>query len=496
MLSVEEDSSASANGLINEVVVNWRSPFNGKKQQSRVQNIAAVQAMGGVFNVTKEYLGICEPSLALRAAQRDLKAEGMSLRRFKIKFDRRGWGINPGDVFRIEDPKRPPNVLIVRVGKIEDDLGDDGSIMVHCLQDVFGLPQTSFVEQQTVLDPGLPDGSTTSVQTAKGLELGYRDLCRKFGQATADALAETSGYATVFAKKPQPTALGITLFTKVGTGVFVNRGSHPFTPCGRLNSAITAGANTMTVLGMDNWSAVQVNTGCTIDNEICRVNSVDPSTGIVLISRGCADTIPAPHSANAPVWFHDAGYATDPTTYLLADDITCRPATNTISGVEDVSSAPSVPVDVDGRASKPYPPGNVQFAGDWFYNPRPNWNWSTDGAMNLTWSHRNRKTQVDVLTPHEMATITPEEGTSYTVRIVKAGNVVARTVPDLVGEAWEYTKAMWIEDGKPGTFTMELYSVRGGLNSHFRYQMIVGSGEPSFADGQTLTIALSLIGPP
>ena len=103
--------------------------------------------MHGVISKTVEYRGIPTFDLAARLAQRDLEMTASGLMRLKIVFDMRGSQIKPGDVFKVHLPERDIQSAVFRATRLEN--GNEGEIVVTCMQDVFGLPAANYSTKQT-----------------------------------------------------------------------------------------------------------------------------------------------------------------------------------------------------------------------------------------------------------------------------------------------------------------------------------------------------------
>lgn len=149
LLDISEAAISSTTNYVNEMAVSYRDPLTNEERTVKVHNLASLQANGGTFvSASKQYAGIPTPALALRLAQRDLRAQGVELRRYTLTLDRRGAQIAPGDVIRIREPYRGIQETVVRVGRYEDGTMVDGKIKLTAVQDVFGLPQAPFTGNQ------------------------------------------------------------------------------------------------------------------------------------------------------------------------------------------------------------------------------------------------------------------------------------------------------------------------------------------------------------
>lgn len=172
LLSITENAVVSPTAQITECIVTYRDPVTDKERKVRSQNLGAVHGMsGGTNTLSRSYVGIPTSDLALRVAQRDLKAASSRLRRFTVSLDRRGWAVNPGDVIRIRDPYRNIPDTAVRVATVDNGTILNGEIKLQCVQDIFSLPDTSFTAAEP--DRWAPPSSAPCLGEHMAFELPY-----------------------------------------------------------------------------------------------------------------------------------------------------------------------------------------------------------------------------------------------------------------------------------------------------------------------------------
>lgn len=188
------DATVAVNGMsVNEVKVTFHNPLSDEDRVVKVTNLATMYSSGGSVNsLSKTYQGVPVPSLALRIAQRDLRAASTSLRRFTLVLDRRGYAIEPGSVIAIRDNSRGIPLTPVRVGKIEGGQGNDGKIVITGMQDVFGLPRRSFAGW-TPSEWVPPDNKPCNGSQAV-FEVPYFMLASRMSQADLDYLSPNSAF--------------------------------------------------------------------------------------------------------------------------------------------------------------------------------------------------------------------------------------------------------------------------------------------------------------
>lgn len=484
LLGVDDDDNAASVVGANELVVNYTRPADNKVGSVRVQNSAAVRAAGGVLSETVDYSGIPIPELALRVAQRDLRAK-YGVKKFKVRLDRRGYKIEPGGVFSISDPSRGIENLVLRAGRIEYGALSAGTITISAAMDVFGLPANSYVAVQPPLYTP-PNFNPEPVSIRFVAEATYRDLVGFVDTATFNAITPGTNFITTMGVAPSGLSYGYQLETRVSVTDWKSTEAD-FTPSALITTAITKGAENVVVsfagaVGIDSvvkGSAVLINT------EIFRLVALNALDGTATLARGCIDTVPVAHAIGSRIWFYQDGIGVDTTEYAAGITVQARMLTTTGAGKLNVESAPVDSHTLTQRRERPYAPGNVKLNAVAY----PQY---VSDALTITWSHRDRTLQADQLIATEMGNIGPEPGTTYKVVVKGEGGavIVDSTTSDTTLTVDEITASV-VYDSPSGrtlrsaidgtaitqvatrrmhdTLTVEINSVRDGLDSHQKH---------------------------
>ena len=208
LLAIDEVTVANRGKSVNMIAVKWHDPINDQDRIVSVKNTAAVISNSGAINsATKDYIGVPYAELALRLAQRDLRASSINLRRFSLTLDQRGDVVHPGDVLVIEDPKRGVSSIAVRVGKVRDGTLTDGKVRIEVIQDVFSLPSVSFSASVPV--QYTPPSTVPCVDQVHAIEAPYFILASRLRPADLSFVAEDGGYMLAMASKGKPINAGV-----------------------------------------------------------------------------------------------------------------------------------------------------------------------------------------------------------------------------------------------------------------------------------------------
>jgi len=475
LLSIEEDETGGGDSAFSEVIVNYVDARTGKDSTERAHSLAIMQALGDIASTTAAYPGLPSAGLAARVARRDLEQQGAFLKRFNVVLDRRAWRLNPGSLFKVTAPDRGMNEVILRVGTIRDSEFKDGRINVVVTEDVFGLPSSGYTTPE-VGGWTPPDTSLNSITVSLRHEATYRDLVRALPPAELSALPVTAGFVAVMAAQPTPLSVSYEIAT-AATGESIEvRGSGDWTQTYVTTNALTRLSDTLEFASTADLSAVDVGSAALIgtdytNEEIVRVESVNNTTKVVTIARGCVDTTPRAHALGTRVWFYQDEDASDQRQYESGEVVDVSLLTVTNTAKQELGDVVPAIVYIDGRPGLPYPPGNFRIDGTSYVEHAEGVTAAAGGTdVVFSWAHRDRLMQADQLVEHEASSVGPEAGTTYTLE-VRDGATLKRSTTGISGTSFTYTAAMISADGEPTAefWNIRLFSVRGGLTSWSRY---------------------------
>lgn len=480
LIDVLDDDASGEETSYNEIIVKGFDPTTKEDIMVRVHNLAAIQSQGEIISNTIEYRGLPTRELCARVAVRELKVQ-MPLRKMNVILDRRGWRIAPGMPFRISLPSKGINNMIVRAGECSDGTLTSGQISVKAVQDIFGMPETSFIEPPGT---GWTPPSFTPVPPAESrmYEVNWRDYYRVTSAADQDAVDYGASFVAILAKAPANTQTqgfdvvtsltedGVAADTEIPTVGFTNWLTL-FADIGPLDTELEVADENIT----DFMSEYREGMAVLIDDEQLEFVSFDDETRIATLKRGVADTIPAAHIADTTIWLIDDEIGADGNEYQDGETVYGKALTLTSTGVLDISAAELLSIEANQRVFRPYPPGNVKVDGVSVYLLDD----SGHSEPILTWAHRDRKIQADVLVGHAESSVGPETGVTYNIRIYadEAGTTLLREEDVGAVDTWTYDAAMQAADGAPVEVWFELESVRettgGPLASQFLYRFRV-----------------------
>jgi len=456
LLEVLENEAPSVDDMPSAIVVNYTDAIDGEKKTVRGVN-AAISARGKRAPKTVDYLGAPTAEIAGRLLARDMRIETGGLRRFKVMLDRRGRDLNLGDPFRFRSLRRGIEQVVVRVGKIEDGTLTNGRMTITVVQDLFGLPSSSFV---AVPPAGWqpPDRTPQPIVTSMLMEATWRDLVARIDPANLAMVDPSAAYLGSLASPPSMMALNYSLTTRVGaSGDFIDQGIGDWCPNGTIVAALDKVGTSITLNNTARLDDVEAGTAALLGAEIVRIEAIDAATGVVTIARGCVDTVPADHAAGTRIWFYEDWTGIDETAYSLGTSIQGRLLTNTSSGRLASELAGTLPVTLQARQGRPYPPGQFRVNGAVYPS-------EVTGDVVLAWAHRDRLMQADQLIDTEFGAIGPEAGTTYSARLLRAD-----TQAVLASQTGTTSDSVTLSTTYEGQVVVELWAVRDGLDSLQRH---------------------------
>lgn len=477
LLDILEDDTGSSDTAFNEVIVTGHDPITDQDIQMRAHNLAAFATSGAPATLDQPYPGLPTTELCARTAQRDLRVNAAGLRKFRVVLDRRGFRIHPGAVFRVQSPTRGIGDIVLRAGEIDDGKMLKGEITISAVQDVFGLPATSFV---TPVNPiwTPPSGVAIPAVNERLFEITYRQAYVMRGAADANAAPAGAGFMGALVTKPSARSWSYDLLSRAqGETAWQRNGEFYFTGSAALLNDLTATATSFVITDVADFETDSlVDQALLVREEYMRVVAYDSATATFTVVRGTVDSWPSAHAAGTRVWLVDDDASSDGRSYTEAEIVESKVLPRTSSDALVEADAALLSLTIDARVFKPYPPADVKVDTHSIYTlvgeyPTPV----------LTWVERNRLTQADTLVGFFEATVAAEVGTTYSARVF-ATEIATVPIGTYAGIAsgWTYTAAMQAADGADvlTVVWLELVSVRDGEESvvPFRFRVALKGG--------------------
>lgn len=349
ILSVRDDDSGATDKQPNQVIVKYREPVSNRDDQAIANNIASVR-MHGVISKTVEYKGVPTFDLAARLA-RDLELVASGLTRLKIVFDMRASELKPGDVVRVNLPDRDIVDVVFRVGKLEN--GNDGEIIATCIQDVFGLPAANYSTQkgESLYIP--PDYTANPIQQARLIEVPYHVLPLVLSDAERAFVKPTDCFVWALGAQPTALSVGYDMLVDVGGG-YTQTATGSFTPFVRLLEPVSPYQTNIKIKLEGDYAAVAGALALIVDDEIIKIDAVDFKTGTMTVGRGCADTVPQAHKADAVAWCYLLAAGTDESKYTVNERLNVKLLTRTAQQTLDESKAEVLTLTTQQRQARPF----------------------------------------------------------------------------------------------------------------------------------------------
>lgn len=403
-------------GAINSVSVKYFDPQ--KKQDVVTPPVQALDLVDayGVIHQTFEYPEIPTAELALRVAKRELQSAMTPKRTFEQKVTRAAYALRPNQYMRLQCPRRAISDMVCIVGSKQTGTLKSGAIALVTSQDIYSLPQTTIVEQERGVDT-TPSQTPVAITAQAAFEAPYIELARTLASTDLAALPPEASYMMAVADDPA-TSINYSMFVQPAGGEYTHADDAEWCPTALVvEGDATRTATTFTLADGRRLGNVAIGSAALWGSEIVRVDALD-TTGITL-GRGCADTVAAVHAPNERIWFYDDAAASDITEYVAGEMLNVKLLTNTGSQQLQISAATPISVQMQGRASLPYPPGNVQIAA-------VAWPDTVSGEFTMTWAHRDRIAQADQLIDDAQPTLTLPQNQRYGLRFSNgAGTVLA-----------------------------------------------------------------------
>lgn len=371
------------------------------------------------------------------------------------KYDARK--INRYDVVKLTWHNQNMIEVPIRIMKIGLGDGRDNTVTLDWVE---VIPYSSIAFPTINVDPPtsviLPPQPNQSI----AFEMPYFEAVQRFGQTQVDTeLANNPdlGYLMVATKKPQNNSINALLFTDDGTG-YQQASIIDYCPVVQLDQNISYLDTTFAVKNVSAISQAEIGTLILCEEELMVYQSYDTETRILTVKRAALDTHPKPHSQDAVFYFYDAFNAFDSEQYVLSEVIDAKVLTTTPSGILDLEAATVLPVEMNARPIRPYPPANIKINDTYFIESIV-----VSNDVVVTWVDRNRVQQTGgSILGWTDETVSKEIGVTYSIEL-SSEDVVLASDSNIDANTYTFASTLLIPN-KP--HKLKLWSVREGYESY------------------------------
>lgn len=466
---------------VNELVVEWYDvEANKKKVTPPIQSRGAVHAAGQVTPDTVKYPEIPVEALALRVQARDLVAKSTPLMKGTLTTNRRSdlWRLRKGQKVMLRAAEDGVAGMVAIIGDVDYGSLKDGRIKMKVVEDVYSMPETTYVTPQSSQTPPLYSPPVAPV-AQRLMEAPYVEVAGALSAADLAVFPDDSGAIIAMAAEPS-SGLNYTLYTAPDGVDLSESGTGEWCPSALVVEEADYARTSFTIQNATGLDLVEIGTWALWDEEIVRVDHLNVETLELVVGRCCADTVEHKHDAGSRIWFCGEWGATDEAQYVDGDVVNAKLATRTATAELPLFNAPLLSTSIVSRANKPYPPVSLMVNDSLFPE-------STDGELEILCKTRNRLLQADQLIDASFSSITPEDNTTFSMDLRLVGS---DTVIDSRSGLDE--PAATLTSGSNGLHRLQVWSVRDGLES---YQRLTHVFEHSTVASSTYEERISALAP-
>ncbi|WP_313397483.1 hypothetical protein [Acinetobacter variabilis] len=289
---------------------------------------------------------------------------------------------NRYDLIRLPWSSKWNGTILVRIMKINLGNGTDNTVTID-FEEV--IPYSGEMNTSIVVDSPVDSGIKPPQPSVNAVfEAPYYLTVLRAGQTSADLELSNNpdiGYVAAIAAKPQSNSLNALLYTDGGTGEFEQVSRLDYCEILQLDQPIIETTASFTVTGVLTQTA-NSNNLILLNDELMGFVSFDTETKVLTVKRGVLDTIPKKHNSGNLFVFDLPDVAFDSTQYAQSEIVEAQVLTTTPSGIQELAVT-GMPVEIQARAIRPYPPANVKINGEYFPV-------EIETDLVITWVDRNR----------------------------------------------------------------------------------------------------------
>lgn len=454
----------NADEAINQLNVNYYDRQNIKNSSFSVAENASIKNLGGKVNAETidfpYFMNQRNAEIVAKWKLRQYTSAGWKGLFTTSEKQARKW--NRYDIVRINWSKKGISNLPVRILSIKFGGHTSSTFTIEFEEVASALGNLS---TSIVIDDGIDNAvQQPSPCNAKVFELPYFEAVQANGERETNAeLADNpeAGFICAIAEKPQSNSLNAAFYINDGR-VFEKSATVHYCETAYLEDSISKIASSFLVKNAGALSSVRIGSQIFINDETMVYQSYNSQTKVLIVKRGALDTVPQSHDADSILYFADDFVAIDLTLYVNGEQVEAKVLTTTPSGILSLNNARTHTVELNSRATRPYPPANVKFNSAYF----PETHIVTSNIV-LNWAHRNRMQQTggEIIGWYE-SSVTAENGVTYSYELISE-NIVLATANGITSNTATIDSDVLLPN-KP--HTLHLWSVRDGYDSYQKFE--------------------------
>ncbi len=507
IIEVDSFSRRAKGELINSMTIKYTENLShdcdGKDDVQKaitLHNTAAIQRAGEVISEEREFHGLSKPWLANYVLHRELLNASTQTASLNCKCNREAFNLRPGSPFVFKWDRYGVEQIVMRAMEIDYGTLEDGVISVKAVQDlsgyassVFGSPSDSEWEEGTPppseWEP--PIGDPQPITKEKLIELPYQILAEQLGENFADEQEGDEGLIVSLAGVPGDGYYDKQLYTGTSSGTLEAQTTENFNATAKITEALIQENESIIIISdLDAEEEIAVGNLAYINEEIVLVKAFDEETYELTIARGMLDTIPQEHDADSVIFFDEQDIRhSDEIIYVDGQTVYAKNIPRNLLGPLNEQDANEISVEMNSRMIRPLPPGNTKVKTCDY----PNF---ITGALELSWSHRDRVQQTAYYVEQSEGDIGPEDGVTYELHLVGEGiDKVFKSDEDIIGEEgeteelWtpaEITTALWLDAADSDSITevdgaVSQWDDKSGNDRHAT--QATGANQPALESG-------------
>ncbi len=434
---------------VNELVITYTSAVDESKQTIIFQSLGNIAMQGEVVSESRDYYAFRTEDVASIAGSRDIAKVSVPLATAVVKLNRTEWGLQVGDVRRLQFPKDGIGNVVMRCVDIDYGKKDDAVITATFLEDIYAFGRADYLPSQPPLwvDPSLPPNSDQAQLDPFFFAVPFPLLAR---YGAAQYLKDENYPKIIVGVVAVPSDPDVQSFMLdyLGTNTsgepeWMGAGEKEIGAKGKLGRVLPQEVvSTVTFTEIEGAAGPQVGgfviVGGTKDaeDEWIYLHSYNED-GSWNAWRAVFDTVPKRWPLGTKVYFIPPFFnAVDTSEKLAFTNLHYKLLARTSLGVMDLAVAAERVANLPDRLYLPFRPANVKVEGVMFGTADLRSNEPRKWTLTITWSNRNRHLEDAVFLRWDQGDVVPEDGQTTSI-IIDSGDGLQR-FDGLTGTRFDY----------------------------------------------------------